>query len=89
MYLRVYWCWDGYLVTSWRIDAVYPETDGLCSVNWGPEAWREGGGNGYTSVDVQARMVAQCQFGGTTLNETIWLVVRYGGDGSYAIVGSS
>lgn len=80
-YQEVQWCGDGYKITSVSRVRAWTEVRGYCWTFSPATIWWNGGGIGHTSVDYRSQAEFRCEGPGVALNETVWHVPRYYGNG--------
>lgn len=76
-----FWCSDWRVIT-YRTTETWPDTGALCSVAWGPQSWRSGGGAGYWHVDVTSRGGFSCWIYRFEYRDWIEFTIRFTAYGS-------
>jgi hypothetical protein len=71
-----FWC-SNWSVITYRSTSTWPDTGFLCSVMWGPDSWRSGGGVGSWHVDVTSRGGFSCWLNYFEYRDWIQFTIRY------------
>lgn len=73
---QTFWCSDWRVIT-YRSTTTWPDTGALCSVMWGPDSWRAGGGVGEWYVDVTSLGGFSCWVNWFDYRDWIQFTIRF------------